>query len=149
LDARERNAAELMERRLNVSRRLSFMSPGTLFLEAAADLAGTGTLAGRRVSHEAEQYQDRLEAVLFDHGPRLRLRVPATGGGIASEVLDRRPLPSVAALPQFTPSAPTPSQRIADAALPVAGLATYGVIFWTFSLAFFRYDRIGRYRNDL
>jgi hypothetical protein len=77
IEARYEEAADRQRRLL---RWFARFSPGSLVIELVTDLANTGRQSQAAWYEAAENYQDALNAALFDDPPNLSLRVPADAG---------------------------------------------------------------------
>src|SRR4029079_6896296 len=105
---------------------LSRLTPGTLLIEVAADLADTVRLAERRLSMEIEDYQHLVVERLFDDRPRVQLRVPRDDSFML-EKFDRHDRPNVRDVPEFAAQTPTLSARVIRLQGDLLFLAAYAV----------------------
>jgi ABC-type transport system involved in multi-copper enzyme maturation permease subunit len=120
-------------KRQRTSRRLAYLNPAALLLEASSDLAGTGSRSVRRMWDSVETYQHAMEEALFLNRPRITLRVPSDRG-TTLEVITRHALPKVGDLPRFVEPRVGWIERLTDAVDLLAALAVYavavGVLVW-------------------
>lgn len=99
-EERQLRASTLQDR---VTWWLALAEPGTMFLELADDLAGTGRQSRAQWTRAVLAYQSELNAQLFDDRPRIVLFVPAVGRARMIMPLDRHPFPTVWDMPTFRP----------------------------------------------
>jgi ABC-type transport system involved in multi-copper enzyme maturation permease subunit len=102
--------------------RLAWASPGSLFVDLATELAGTGRR--RRAERDAaiESYQEALNRGLFDDRPSVVMRVPRDEG-FMFVTFDRRDPPPLQSVPPFEPRSDSLDRRLHHLARLAAGLA--------------------------
>jgi hypothetical protein len=125
---------------------LALLSPGALFLDAAANVAGTGNANVSRWHAAVERYHDALQSTLFDRPPRLYLIVPGRKGPQVM-FFERRPPPVVGELPRFdAPDEPLTS-RLQSAVRSSLVLLLYLVLGGAVVIGRFRYRPSGEFER--
>ena len=138
LTALEQDAAGKIQRQRRTVTWLSAISPTSQVEESLSALAGTGSLLRTRWERAASQYQQQLNAQLFDNRPRVTLLIP-NGQGSALVGLDLRTPKRAADVADFQPPASSLRQGVLDALPQMAVLSAYSAVL--LALAFVAFSR--------
>jgi ABC-type transport system involved in multi-copper enzyme maturation permease subunit len=113
--------------RVRAERWLRWISPASLFFDAASALEGTGAEAALRWRRLIWAHQDRLNSVFFDDPPRLPLYVPAAHNIDDLSVINEKLRDDVHArdLPRFEGVTTSFIDRLSDSRIALGGLAVY------------------------
>jgi hypothetical protein len=121
---------------------LMFASPGSLFLEAVTEVAGTGQATTDRWRAAVFDYQRSLNQMFFDDPPHLLLQIP--GDQVSGPRLMGIPLRddyNVRDVPRLRPPAASARVRLKDCASATGGLCGYLLFF--LALTYVTFPRTG------
>jgi ABC-type transport system involved in multi-copper enzyme maturation permease subunit len=142
VEAFDQRSAELGHDRSRVKSWLMWASPGSLLLEAMADLANTGTAAQDRWRQAIWTHQLYLDQVFFDNPPRIPLYVPdERGSGVSIENVK---LHNDVRARDLAPFSTTPASllvRVRESLPALTGLVGYLAV--CVGLTYLRFPRTG------
>lgn len=138
LDEIDAEVGVAIVRQQSVVNAIARISPSGLFLDAAANLAGTGEEVLWLWQAAADRYQDTLQAAIFDSPPRMYVYPPSPRGRTVI-YFERWPEPTIADLPEFRVPEVTAAVRWGAAARSVLVLVVFCAATGVAAIAFFRY----------